>query len=92
MQTHDVIKRPLVTEKGTYAMGELGRYTFEVDTRATKVEIKSAVEAAYKVKVEKVNTLTRRGKLKRMKFRMGQESTTKTAIVRLKKGDAIELF
>ena len=92
MENHVVIKRPMVTEKGTYVMNEQGRYTFEVDTRASKNDIKSAVESLYKVKVEKVNTLTRRGKFKRMKFRLGQESTTKTAIVRLKKGDAIELF
>jgi large subunit ribosomal protein L23 len=92
MENHVVIKRPTVTEKGTYMMGEQGRYTFEVDTRASKNDIKSAVEALYKVKVEKVNTLTRRGKFKRMKFGLTQESCTKTAIVRLKKGDAIELF
>jgi large subunit ribosomal protein L23 len=92
MEAHFVIRRPTVTEKGTYAMNEQGRYTFEVDPRASKTDIKAAVEALYKVKVEKVNTLNRRGQYKRMKFGMTQESCTKTAIVRLKKGNAIELF
>ncbi len=92
MEAHFVIKKPLVTEKGTYVMNEQGRYTFEVDPRASKTDIKSAVESLYKVKVEKVNTLTRRGKFRRMKFGLTQMSCTKTAVVRLKKGDAIELF
>ena len=92
MEAHFVIKRPMVTEKGTYVMNEQGRYTFEVDPRASKNDIQAAVESLYKVKVVKVNTLTRRGKFRRMKFGLTQMSCTKTAIVRLKKGDAIELF
>ena len=92
MEAHFVIRKPLVTEKGTYVMNEQGRYTFEVDPRASKTDIATAVESLYKVKVEKVNTLTRRGKFRRMKFGLTQMSCTKTAIVRLKKGDAIELF
>lgn len=91
MDPHYVIKRPLVTEKGTFA-NEINRYTFEVDPRATKTDIKSAVEQLYKVKVEKVNTLTRRGKFRRMKYGLTQMPTTKTAIVRLHEGSRIELF
>lgn len=91
MEAHYVIKRPLVTEKGTAAI-ELDRYTFEVDPRASKTDIKSAVESLYKVKVEKVNTLTRRGKFRRMKYGEVQLPSTKTAIVRLKHGMKIELF
>lgn len=92
IQTHDVIKRPIVTEKGTFAMNEQNRYTFQVDPRATKNDIKAAIETLYKVKVEKVNTLTRRGKFRRMKFGLTQTPSTKTAIVRLKEGSTIELF
>ena len=92
MTPHYAIKRPLVTEKGTFAMNEQNRYTFEVDPRADKNEIKAAIEALYKVKVEKVNTLTRRGKFRRMKYGLTQEASTKTAIVRLKEGSTIELF
>ncbi|MBY0312163.1 MAG: 50S ribosomal protein L23 [Phycisphaerales bacterium] len=91
MEAHFVIKRPLVTEKGTAAI-ELSRYTFEVDPRASKTDIKAAVESLYKVKVEKVNTLTRRGKFRRMKYGEVQMPTTKTAVVRLKQGMKIELF
>lgn len=92
MENHFVIRRPMVTEKGTFVMNEQSRYTFEVDPRATKDQIKSAVETLYKVKVEKVNTLTRRGKFRRMKYGLTQMACTKTAVVRLKKGSTIELF
>lgn len=92
MDPHYVIKRPLVTEKGTWAMNEQNRYAFEIDPRASRTDVKEAVEAIYKVKVEKVNTLTRRGRFRRMKFGLTQMPTTKTAIVRLKQGSAIELF
>ena len=87
-----VIKRPLVTEKGTFAMNELNRYTFEVDPRASKTQIKSAIESLYKVKVAKVNTLTRRGKFRRLKYGLIQMPSIKTASVRLKEGSTIELF
>lgn len=92
MEAHYVIKRPLVTEKSTFGMNELNRYSFEIDPRATKDDVKSAVESLYKVKVEKVNTLKRRGKFRRMKYGLAQLSTTKTAIVWLKQGMKIELF
>lgn len=87
-----VIKRPMVTEKGTWGMNELNRYTFEVDMRATKGEIKQAVESLYKVKVEKVNTQVRKGHQRRTKFGLTNTSTVKTAVVRLKEGSTIELF
>lgn len=87
-----IIKRPMVTEKGTFAMNELNRFMFEVDPRATKTEIKAAVETIYKVKVAKVNTQTRRGKFRRLKYGLIQMPTTKTASVRLKEGSRIELF
>lgn len=92
MNPVEVIKRPVVTEKGTYGMNELNRYAFEVDTRASKSEIKAAIEALYKVKVEKVNTQVRKGKLRRMKSGLVQMPSVKTASVRLKEGSAIELF
>ncbi len=92
MDMHYVIKKPLVTEKGTFAMNELNRYLFEVDPRASKTDIKSAIEGIYKVKVQKVNTMTRRGKFRRMKYGLTQESSIKMASVRLKEGQTIELF
>jgi len=89
---HYVIRRPLLTEKGTWGMNEQGRYVFEVDPRASKKEIKAAVEKLYKVRVEKVNTQVRKGKHRRYKYGITQEPKVKKAIVRLHEGDQIELF
>jgi large subunit ribosomal protein L23 len=87
-----VIRRPLLSEKGTWAMNEQERYTFDVDPRATKEEIKSAIEAIYKVKIVGINTSVRKGKSQRTKFGPMELSATKKATVRLKSGDKIELF
>lgn len=92
MDSMYVIKRPLVTEKSTFFMNELGRYAFEVDPRATKTDIKKAVETLYKVKVVGVNTQVKKGKSRRLKYGVVQEPLRKQAIVRLREGDAIELF
>lgn len=92
MEAHYVIKRPVVTEKGTWAANEQNRYMFEVDPKATKTAIKSAVESLYKVKVEKVNTQVRKGVQRRVKYGMILTPTIKTALVRLKEGNTIELF
>ncbi|MBX3389892.1 MAG: 50S ribosomal protein L23 [Phycisphaeraceae bacterium] len=89
---HHIIKKPLVTEKGTFAMNELTKYTFLVDPRATKTEIKEAVQAIYNVSVTGVNTVTSKGKFKPTRFGLRVEPTTKKAIVTLKKGETIELF
>ncbi|MBX3359381.1 MAG: 50S ribosomal protein L23 [Phycisphaeraceae bacterium] len=87
-----VVKRPLVTEKSTFEMNELKRFAFEVDRRATKTEIKQAVESLYKVRVVGVNTQVRKGKQRRLRYGLVHESDTKKAIVRLHPEDTIELF
>lgn len=87
----DIILRPVVTEK-SMALMEENKYTFIVDPRANKTEIKKAVEALFKVKVEKVNTMRVKGKTKRVRNIIGKEPDYKKAIVKLKKGDRIELF
>ena len=87
----DIVKRPLLTEKGT-ALGEHGQYVFEVARSARKDEIKAAVEELYSVKVVSVNTMVRRSPLRRTKWRYVPHTETKRAIVRLKEGQAIELF
>lgn len=87
-----VIKRPLLSEKSTYAMNERKQYTFVVDRRATKPEIKAAIEALYKVRVEKVNTSVQKHKARRLKYGVSQPSPTKKAFVSLHADDAIELF
>ncbi|MBY0261042.1 MAG: 50S ribosomal protein L23 [Phycisphaerales bacterium] len=92
LQPIDIIRKPVVTEKGTFAMNEYNRYSFEVDPRADKNQIKAAIETLYKVKVEAVNTMTRRGKFRQMKHGRVQMPCYKYAHVTLKDGQAIELF
>jgi large subunit ribosomal protein L23 len=87
----DVIIRPVVSEK-SYAGLELNTYTFLVDKRANKTEIKEAVQAIWDVQVVSVNTMNRRGKLKRRRFTQGKRPDEKRAIVTLADGDSIEIF
>jgi large subunit ribosomal protein L23 len=87
-----IIKRPLVTEKSTFQMNELGQYSFEVDPRATKPEIKAAIEKIYKVRVMAVNTQTRKGKERRLKYGYVTGPKRKRAMVRLHPDDSIDLF
>ena len=86
----DVIIRPIVSEK-SYNLIDMGKYTFEVDPRSNKTEIKQAVEVIFNVKVASVNTLNRIGKTKRTRFGMGKRKDTKRAIVSLKSG-SIDIF
>lgn len=91
MQAHDIIKKPLLSEKNTEAQ-EVGRYCFLVDRRASKDQIVQAIKTLYKVDVEQVNTQVRKGKIRRMKVGLVRESDTKKATVRVKQGQLIELF
>ena len=86
-----LIKRPLVTEKNSQ-LAEKGVYVFEVDKKATKDEIKKAVEKFFRVKVTDVNTAVCRGRAKRTRLGVGKVESWKKAMVRLKKGDKISLF
>ncbi|MCF8549341.1 MAG: 50S ribosomal protein L23 [Pontimonas sp.] len=86
----DVIVRPIVSEK-SYTLIDQGKYTFEVDPRATKTEIKLAVEKIFNVKVSSVNTLNKTGKTRRTKFGAGKRKDTKRAIVSLASG-SIDIF
>ena len=92
MEAHYVIKQPILTEKSTFTMNERAQYAFLVDPRATKDDIKKAIESLYKVKVVGVNTQVRKGKHRRLKYGLTTEPTTKKATVRLAEGQAIELF
>ncbi|MBP5662565.1 MAG: 50S ribosomal protein L23 [Clostridia bacterium] len=92
MFKEDIILRPVLTEK-SYDMMNDKRYVFEVAPKATKSQIKAAVEEIFGVKVEKVNTVTTQGKIKRMGRFEGRTSTVKKAYVILKKDSkAIEFF
>ena len=86
----DIIISPVVSEK-SYNLIDDGKYTFVVDTRANKTEIKLAVEKIFNVKVDSVNTLNRTGKKQRTKFGIGKRKDTKRAIVTLKSG-TIDIF
>jgi large subunit ribosomal protein L23 len=91
MNAYDIIKKPVVTEKSTYAQNTQNRYTFQVDPRANKSEIKAAVEALFKVKVKSVNTMPLLGTYRRMRAgAQGKTSDWKKAIVRLVDGQQIE--
>jgi large subunit ribosomal protein L23 len=87
----DVIIRPVVSEK-SYAGIEQNTYTFLVDPRANKTEIKEAVQSIWEVHVVSVNTLRRRGKVKRRGWTKGKRADEKRAIVTLAEGDSIEIF
>jgi large subunit ribosomal protein L23 len=87
----DVIIRPVVSEK-SYAGLELNTYTFLVDRRANKTEIKEAIQKIWNVQVASVRTLNRRGKVKRRRFTKGKRPDEKRAIVTLVEGDKIEIF
>ncbi len=86
----DIILSPVVSEK-SYNLIDDGKYTFVVDPRANKTEIKLAIEKIFNVKVGSVNTLNRQGKTRRTKFGTGKRKDTKRAIVTLKSG-TIDIF
>jgi large subunit ribosomal protein L23 len=87
----DVILAPIVSEK-SYSLLDQNSYTFKVHPDANKTEIRQAVEAIWDVKVVSVNTLNRKGKLKRFRFVEGRRPGSKRAIVKLAEGDKIEIF
>ena len=86
----DILIAPVVSEK-SYGLLDEGKYTFLVDPRANKTEIKIAVEQIFSVKVSSVNTLNRQGKTRRTRFGIGKRKDTKRAIVTLKEG-SIDIF
>ena len=89
----NILIRPVVSEK-TYGLMDTGTYVFVVDPRATKIDVRNAVEQAFNVKVTNVNTLNRKGKNTRNRRTgvRGAKPNTKRAIVTLKQGDTINLF
>jgi len=91
MDLRDVVIRPLVTEHSTGMMSQ-NKYTFEVDPRATKTQVKRAIEQIFNVKVEQVNTARIPGKLKRMGRFVGRRPERKKAVVKLAEGQTIEIF
>lgn len=87
----DIIVRPIVSEK-TYGLMDEGKYTFEVDPRSNKTEIKIAIEQIFNVKVASVNTINRKGKTRRTRFGLGKRKDVKRAIVTLAGDAGIDIF
>lgn len=89
---HQILLRPLVTEKGVHRATRNNQYAFEIHRQATKQDVKRAVEELFNVKVEKVRTQTRKGKLRRYRYRYGRTSDWKKAIVQLHEEHRIDFF
>jgi len=87
----DILIRPIVSEK-SYGLMDEGKYTFEVDPRSNKTEIKIAVEQIFGVKVESVNTINRKGKARRTRYGLGKRKDVKRAIVTVAAGGSIDIF
>lgn len=87
----DIIIKPVVSEK-SYNLIDAGQYTFLVDPRSNKSEIKDAIEEIFSVKVESVNTQNRQGKQYRTRDGIGRRKNTKRAIVTLREGSTIDIF
>jgi large subunit ribosomal protein L23 len=92
MIDYHIIKRPLVTEKTNIQKEESNQVTFEVDTRANRIEIQRAIEQIFNVKVAKTRTVNVKGKLKRRGRILGKRKDWKKAIVTLMPGERIEFF
>lgn len=92
LEPHQVLLRPLVTEKGVHRAERNNQYAFEVHRDATKEDVRHAVESLFDVKVTKVRTQTRRGKARRFRFRIGRTGDWKKAIVSLDAESRIDFF
>ncbi len=90
LKAYDTILAPVITEKSTMA-SEYNQVMFRVRRSATKPEIKAAVETLFGVKVKAVNTLNRKGKLKRFRGMLGKQQDIKNAIVTLEEGESIDI-
>ena len=92
MNVYQVLRRPIVTEKSNIQADELNQYTFEVDRRANKLQVKEAVEKIFGVRVERVNIMIVPGKTRRWGRRVIRKPAWKKAIVTLAPGDRIDLI
>ncbi|ORE89969.1 50S ribosomal protein L23 [Aurantimonas sp. 22II-16-19i] len=90
LRHYDLITSPVITEKSTL-LSESNQVVFNVPGTATKPQIKAAVESLFNVKVSAVNTLVRKGKVKRFKGRVGRQSDQKKAVVTLAEGHSIDV-
>lgn len=91
LTSHDIIRKPVITEKSMAAMAE-NKYTFIVHMAANKVQIKRAVEEVFNVKVADVKTMRIEGKTKRVGVHIGKRADFKKAVITLAEGSSIEFF
>lgn len=89
---HEILVRPIITEKSHTKLDELGAYTFVVAKDANKIEIAKAIEKQFNVKVRAVRTMRYAGKQKRVGRWIGRKAAWKKAVVTLAQGDTIEIF
>lgn len=92
MTAYDIIKRPVITEKSEMLRREYNKYTFEVNTKANKIQIRKAVEEIFNVKVESVSTLNSKPVVKRHGMKLYKTQAKKKAIVKLAQGSIITYF
>ncbi len=92
MQAHHVIKRPLLTEKTTWSSNESNRHGFVVDRRATKTDIKRAIQELYGVRVVGISTVNTRSRNRRYRYGAIEGKVTKKAIVRVHADDTLEIL
>ncbi len=92
MNHHEVLRRPIITEKSSLQSEYLNRYTFEVDVRANKHQVRDAVEHVFDVQVVSVNVMNVRGKKRRLGKVTGRTRDWKKAIVTLAPGQSIQFF
>jgi large subunit ribosomal protein L23 len=92
MDVYQVLKKPLITEKGTRQKEQSNQIIFEVDRRANKVMVRNAVESIFRVKVLSVRMMNVKGKERRVGRNVGRRPDWKKAIVRLGPGETIEFF
>lgn len=92
MTAYDIIKRPVITEKSEMLRREYNKYTFEVNTKANKIQIRKAVEEIFNVKVESVSTLNSKPVVKRYGMKLYKTQAKKKAIVKLAQGSTITYF
>ncbi len=92
MDARAILIKPIITEKSTDLISMQNKYSFVVDLRANKTQIKQAVEEIFKVKVSKVNTVRMQGKLRRQGRNVGRTSDYKKAVVTLADGYSIDVF
>lgn len=92
MTAYDIVKRPVITEKTEMLRREYNKYTFEVNTKANKIQIKKAVEQLFNVKVESVSTLNSKPVVKRHGMKLYKTQAKKKAIVKLAQGNTITYF